>query len=157
MNDQDKSNLKRKILTAGIQKHQLVIEDFRQRIKEMMETDGNVNEEEYDSNVQSQKSETTDKVSLLSDQLRFTDLELGELNNVKSSIDRIHAVVEFGTVVITDTIAFFVSASIEQFSINGKPIFGLSVKSPLYASMKGKRVGDFFKYGTTTYRIEEIF
>ena len=145
MNDHDKDTLKRKILTAGVQKHQTVIEDFRQRIKEMMETDGNVNEEEYDSNVQSQKSETTDKVSLLSDQLRFAALELEELNKIKSSIDRIHTVVEFGTVVITDTIAFFVSASIEQFSIDGKPIFGLSVKSPLYACMKGKRPGEVFK------------
>lgn len=157
MNEKDKINFKKKILAAGIQKHQSVIDDFRQRIKEIMATDGNVNEEEYDSNIQSQKSENVEQASLLSDQLQFANVELDQLNKIESSIDRIHSVVEFGTVVITDKIAFFVSASIEQFSIDGKPIFGLSVHSPLYASMKGKKEGESFSYGTTTYRIKEIF
>ncbi len=157
MKEKDKINFKKKILDAGIKKHQSVIHDFRQRISEIMATDGNVNEEEYDSNIQSQKSENVEQASLLSDQLQFANIELDQLRKIESAIDRIHSEVEFGSVVITDTIAFFVSASIEQFAIEGKPIFGLSVRSPLFASMKGKKEGETFHYGTTTYRIKEIF
>jgi hypothetical protein len=142
----DMVHLKKEILNASIIKHQGVIDDFRQRINEMMATDGNVNEEEYDSHTQSHKAEAVAEVSLLSDQLQFANHELEELRKIESYIDHIHSAVEFGTVVVTDNGTFFVSASIEQFFVDGKSIFGLSVRSPLYKCMKGKGIGDTFSY-----------
>ncbi len=153
----DKAQLKREILTAGLKKHEAIIQDFQNRIKEMIATDGNINEEEYDSHVQSQKAETLTEVSLLSDQLQFANRESYELKRLEWSIEDQHRVVAFGTVVVTDQGTFFISASIEEFSVNGQPVFGLSVLSPLYKNMRGKKVGETFKYGGKRYLIKEIF
>jgi hypothetical protein len=147
---------KKTVLEAGIAKHLLVIGDFQQRIKDMMATGGTVNEEEYDSHTQSHKAETVAEVSLLSDQLQFATHELEELRRLHSYLDHVHFTVEFGTLVTTDKGIFFVSTSIEQFTVEGKSIFGLSVHSPLYKEMKGKKVGEIFTYHNTSYLIKEI-
>jgi hypothetical protein len=148
--------LKKEIVDAGIKKHQIVMDDFRQRIKDIMKTDHNVNEEEYDSQVQSHKAEELTEVSLLSDQLEFAQNELDALKRIDSYFDQ-HSSVEFGTVVETDKGTFFVSASIEEFEVDGKLLFGLSVQSPLYKRMRGKKVGETFTQGSTTYLIKKIF
>jgi hypothetical protein len=54
--------------------------------------------------------------------------------------------VEYGTVITTDKDILFISADIERFSEDGKSILSLSVRSPMYKSMKGKRVGEIFEY-----------
>lgn len=153
----DMTALKKEIVQAGIKKHLAVMEDFRQRIKDITATDGNVNEEEYDSQVQSHNTEILAEASLLSDQLQFARHELEELKRIDSFLDRKHIIVEFGTVVVTDKATFFVSVSIEEFDVNGKPMFGLSVQSPLYKCMRGKMVGETFTHEGTVYRIKEIF
>jgi transcription elongation GreA/GreB family factor len=149
-------HFKKAVLDVGIKKHLSVINDFQERIKDMMANDGNVNEEEYDSHAQSHNAETVAEVSLLSDQLQFANHELEELRRLDSYMDRVHSSVEFGTLVTTDKDTFFVSTSIERFFVEGKSIFGLSVQSPLYKEMKGKKVGEVFTYNNITYRIVEI-
>lgn len=153
----DLVKFKKRILQAGIYKHQTVIDDFRQRISEMKNADVNVSEEQYDSHSQSHKEEAVAEISLLSDQLQFANHELEELRRIEVYLDHPHSVVEFGTVVVTDKATFFVSASIEQFFVDDEPIFGLSVQSPLYKSMRGKRVGETFSYNQISYFIKEIF
>ncbi len=153
----DKSHFKKEILTAGILKHQAVIEDFRTRIREMMIADKNINEEEYDAHGLSHKAETVAEVSLLTDQLQFANHELDELRKIESFTERIHPAVEFGTVVTTDKDTFFVAAAMEPFSVDGRPISGLPVHSLLYKKMKGKREGETFSDGSTNYCIKEIF
>ncbi len=152
-----KIGLKKGILEAGMKQHQAVIEDFRKRIKDMTANEGNVNEEEYDSHQQSFKAETTAEVSLLADQLQVANHELEELMRIQSYTDEIHDCVEYGTVVRTDKETFFVSAGIERFYVDQLPVFGLSVRSPIYKVMKGKKVGDSFSHAGIAYRIEEIF
>ena len=149
-------HFKKAVLDAAIAKHLSVIHDFQQRIKDMMATDGNVNEEEYDSHSQAHNAEMVAEVSLLSDQLQFANHELEELRRLDNYMDHSHSGVEFGTLVTTDKDIFFVSTSIERFSVEGKSIFGLSVQSPLYKEMKGKKVGDVFTHHNVTYHILEI-
>ena len=149
-----KADTKKKILEAGLKQHQLVIDDFRQRIKELTTDPGN--KEEYDSPPQSFKSETIAEVSLLTDQLQFANHESDELSRLDFYAYIPHPKVEFGTVVKTNKDTFFVSAGIERFYAEGKPIFGMSVLSPIYRAMKGKKVGDSFECAGKTYEIEEI-
>lgn len=59
---------KRQILEAAVRQHKSVIHDFKERIRDMMGNNGNVNEEEYDAQEQSFKAETSAKVNLLSEQ-----------------------------------------------------------------------------------------
>ncbi|MDZ4714377.1 MAG: hypothetical protein SH819_02820 [Cytophagales bacterium] len=147
---------KSSILVAAIRQHTSVIHDFGERIRQMMSTSGNVNEEEYDSQEQSFKAETSAKVNLLSEQLAFANKELDELTRMKQNIAVNHTQVGLGSVVTTDRDTFFVSASIERFHVDGVPYFGLSIHTPLYKEMKGKKAGETFSYKKTTYTIKEI-
>lgn len=148
---------KHKILDAAIHQHETVIRDFRERIHAMMHHEGDVNEEAYDIQTQSFQAETTTKVDLLSEQLEFANRELDELMRMKADVGSIHDVVRRGSVVKTDREIFFVSASIERFQVDGQSLFGLSVSSPLYLAMKGKKVGDVFSYGKISYCILDVF
>lgn len=153
----EKMEFKKEILTAGMKKHLAVMEDFRLRIKDVLTTDGNVNEEEYDSQVQVQKEQTAAEVSLLSDQLEFAEHELTELRHLEWRINEKHDSIRLGSVVVTDKAIFFVSASLEQFAAGDKMILGLSVSSPLYKSMRGKKAGETFHHGNVVYRITDVF
>jgi len=153
----DRIGLKNRILRAAKRKQEQIISDFRQRIKDAMSTEGNVNEEEYDNHQQSFKAGILAEVNLLNNELEFVNRELDEIRKIENFKDTVHEQVEFGSVVRTDKSTFFVSASIEQFDVDGEQVFGLSIDSPLYGSMKGKRVGESFSYRMYTYVITEIF
>src|SRR5689334_18242686 len=106
--------LKRQIVDAGIRKQESIVNDFRQRIADLMSTEGNVNEEEYDSHAQSFKSEGISEVNLLSDELRFCLDELRELRCIECTDEHHPLAVQFGAVVETDKKTFFVAASLEE-------------------------------------------
>jgi hypothetical protein len=152
----DRSLLKSRILEAGIAQQKKVIEDFRKRINEIMTSEASESDE-YDAHQQSFRSETMAEVSLLSDQLNLHSHELDQLMHLQPYYDENHLSAEYGTVVKTDKELFFISSGIERFRVNDISLVGLSVHSPLYLAMKGKKVGDYFSYGGATYRIEEIF
>jgi hypothetical protein len=150
--------LRKKIIHESVARQELVISDFKQRIQDMMENEENVNEEEYDSHSQSFKEETTSEVTLLADELQLANHELEELQKIESYRDKHpHAEVEYGSVVRTDRGCFFVSASLEKFLVDGQPIIGVSVQSPIYREMRGKQVGETFSLNGIDYKIEEIF
>jgi hypothetical protein len=152
----DRSLLKSKILAAGIAQQRKVMEDFRKRINEIMASEASESEE-YDAHQQSFRSETMAEVSLLSDQLNLVNHELDQLMHIQPYYEEDHLCAEYGTVVKTDKETFFISSGIERFYAEETPVFGLSVHSPLYKVMKGKKVGDAFSYAGITHRIEEIF
>jgi len=151
-----KIEFKSQILRASIMQQQKVIDDFQKRVNEIMASEAN-EKDEYDSHQQSFKSETMTEVSLLSDQLRFANHELEELKHIQNYGHECHSMAEYGTVVKTDKETFFISVGVEQFYVEDQPIFGISVQSPIYRLMKGKKVGERFTYRGVTYLVEEIF
>jgi len=151
-----KIEFKTKILQASILQQQKVVDDFQKRVKEIMTSEA-IEKDEYDSHQQSFKAETMTEVSLLSDQLHFANHELDELKHIQNYGHECHSTAEYGTVVKTDKETFFISVGIERFDADDLPVFGISVQSPIYRAMKGKRVGDNFSYNGITYLVEEIF
>ena len=149
--------LKKKMLDASIKKHQTVIDDFRISIKEMMDSGGNINEEEFDLSQQEFNTETLQQVNRIADQLKFANDEMVMLYNMVPTIGTIHQQVQLGASVVTDKDTFFVSASIERFEVDGLKVFGLSVQSPLFKMMEGKRRSDTFTYGKNTYKIIDVY
>jgi hypothetical protein len=149
-----KTEFKAKILQTSILQQQKVIDDFKKRVAEIMETGAN---DEHEAHQQSFKFETMTEVSLLSDQLHFAYHELDELRHIQNYEHERHSMAEYGTVVKTDRETFFISVGIEEFYVNDQPIFGVSVQSPIYRAMKGKKVGEHFTYNGITYLIEDIF
>ena len=152
-----KGDFREKTIRAGTQKLMSVISDSKQRISEMMANDGTLYEEEYDNHHQFFKSEALAEVNLLNDQLCFNNGELDQLRQLNHYVENKPSVVEYGRIVKTDLELFFVFAGIEDFLVDGVSVFGLSINTPLYQAMKGRRTGDTFTYGGFRYRILDIF
>ncbi len=148
---------KHEILEAAIRQHETVIHDFQDGIKQRLQNEGKINEEEYDQQTQAFNAETNDEVDHLSRQLEFANRELEELRKMRLTIDEPHSAIQWGSVVKTDRETFFVSASIERFHVGEKPYFGLSIHTPLFLQMRGKKAGESFSYGKTTYSILDVF
>ena len=151
------AEFKRKLLEASIKKHQSVIDDLQNSIKELLGNEEIINEDESDMSLQGFKTEQIQKANLIGNQVSFANDEMTLLNNMLPGIEDIHDEVILGSVVVTDKMNFFVSASIEQFEVEGIKIFGLSTESPLFQDMKGKRKGDKFSFKDQEYKILDLF
>lgn len=153
----EKADLKRKMIESSIEKHKLIIDDFSIRIKELRHNDMIFNEGDFDLDISSYNYQSLNEANLIADQLEFANEELELLYRIKSFINTIHDKVELGAVVETNNATFFVSASIEQFEVEGKEYIGLSTKSPLFLTMNGLKKGDVFEYNDLKYSILDIF
>lgn len=149
--------LKKKVLDAAIKKHQTVIDDFRLGIKEMLASEGIVNEDEIDLTQQEFNTEMVQKSNRIADQLAFANEEMKLLYDMAPTIGSIHNTIQLGSVVVTDRDTFFVSASVEEFDVDGMKIFGLSTESPLFKAMEGKKKGERFSHNYSDYSIIDIF
>ena len=61
-----------------------------------------------------------------------------------------------GAYVETNQFNCLVSFATAPFEVEGKTVVGISVESPIYTSMVGKRAEENFSYGGKTYQILQI-
>lgn len=148
-------NAKNDILKAGLEKQQAIIADFRHRITDVMDSEGGSRKEEYDNFHQTFTPETLAEVNILNNEIEFAAHELEEMRRINCAHP--HDKVEYGAVVKTDRKTFFVSASLEDFIVGNRNYFGISVNSPIYYAMKGKKAGECFKTRNVEYVIEEVY
>lgn len=151
------AELKKKVLDAAIQQHQTIIDDFRTAIKEMLASEGIVNEDAMDLTQQDFNTEIVQKSNQIADQLAFANEEMKLLYDMVPTIGSIHNTIQLGSVVITDRDAFFISASIGEFDADGKKFFGLSTESPLFKAMEGMKKGDRFSHNYGDYCVIDTF
>lgn len=147
--------MKQSIVEAGLRKQSELIADFRTRVKDAMSNEGNVNEESYDNHQQTFEAQILAEVNLLNDELEFANHELSEMRKIDSNY--VHSYVDYGAVVETDQRNFFVSASLEEFTVGDKQFFGISINSPVYQAMRGKKVGEHFSSHKNVYIIRSIY
>lgn len=148
-------NVKSDILNAGLKKQEAIISDFRQRINDVMGDENGSKREEYDNFHQTFSPEALAELNILGNEVEFASNELEEMKRIDCSQQ--HDQAEYGSVVKTDRQTFFVSASLEDFNVGERKFFGISVHSPIYYAMKGKKAGDRFKTRNVEYLIEEIY
>lgn len=146
---------KKAILEAGIRKQELLVADFVQRISDAMINDGNVNEENYDTQQQTFNAGVLSEINALTHELEFAKEELRNLRKINT--ETIFHEVAVGAVVRTNQRTFFVSSSLEEFRVNGHTFFGISAHSPIFKAMKGKRAGDRFEISDTEYLIGDVY
>lgn len=65
--------------------------------------------------------------------------------------------VEHGAVVITDRQNFLLSIGAGKFMVGNKVFFAISAQTPIYAALKGKRVGDTLVFNGQSQTIRDIF
>lgn len=145
------------MLQAGIQKQQLLIDDFKTRLKALTESEHLSNDAELDGTQSAQKAQMEAEINLLNDQLQFANEEMILLQGLQARTDTPCHQITLGAVVVTDSNTFFVSASLEAFQLNGETFIGISTHSPLYKTMMGKKKGESFNFQGTTYSIKDVF
>ncbi len=141
------------ILKTSIEKQEDLIKNFNERVLEMRE-------DAYSQNQSASQSEdrTAGKVEILSTlerELAFVQMEMGYLKTLDP--DKVNDKVEPGAVVVTNQRIFFISVSTEKVDINGKEVFGISIKAPIYSVMEGLKKSDKFSFNGIDYKIENVY
>jgi hypothetical protein len=152
-----KTGLRRKMLDACVTKQQALIDDFKKRIKALMESDGLGNEESYDNTDLATNSQKIPEINALNEALEFANKELELLESLKNTLDLIRNKAMLGAVVVTNHNIFSITVSIEKFEVDGDTYVGVSVQSPIFHAMSGKRKGESFTFKRKTYKIKDIF
>lgn len=65
--------------------------------------------------------------------------------------------VEHGAVVVTDRQAFLLSIGAGKFMVGNSVFFAISAQTPIYAALKGKKVGDAIVFNGQRQTIKEIY
>ena len=151
------SILRNRILDACIEKQQHQLNDFNNRIKNILSHESLGNEEEYDNTELSHNSQQADEINALNESLTFANSDMNVLQYLKTLYEVLHSTPEPGAVVVTNRGKFFISVSAGEINVAGEPFIALSTQSQLFLAMKGKRNGDSFEFGKHTYQIREIF
>ena len=64
---------------------------------------------------------------------------------------------EHGAVVVTDRQQFLLSIGAGKFMVGNRPFFAISAQTPIYAALRGKRVGDTIVFNGMGQTIREIY
>jgi len=152
-----KTSLRKQLLEACTAKLQFTIDDVSDRIKTFVERNklgdsGAFSNDEYHSEADNNVSE----INVLNATLESANHDIALLENLKvtQAIERERALL--GAIVVTNHQNFFISSSVGKIIIDGHAYSCISPKSPIYQEMTGMRVGDIFRFRSTTYKIKEI-
>lgn len=149
--------LRKKLLDACTAKQLLLIDDFKERINALTESEGIGNEESFDNQDVAGNTVRVSEINTLNDLLQFANDELAILENLKKTQDVYRDRVVAGAIVVTNHHTFFISASIENFFVEGHVYIGISTNSPIFKKMEGKSKGDTFSFKELNYTIKDIF
>lgn len=143
-------------MEQAIKYQEAIVSDFRTRIRELREGEQQSQDDKYEYDQQGQEDESAIVINRIADELNFVVEELDFLKQMQTA-DNLFDEVTLGAVVKTDQMTFFPSVSIEKFEVEGKELFGISQKAPIYKEMKGKKKGESFTLNGRTYRILDVF
>lgn len=138
---------------ACLHKQNILVTDFEQEISRL--TDEITRGKEMSSQEQAGRTESNELLVRLEHELLFVKQEQTILEGL--DVEREFIQVELGALVVTDQRIFYVSSSLETVEVEGVSFFGISTQAPIYAGMKGKRVGETFSYAGVNYRILEVY
>ena len=153
----EKTGLRKKMLDACIAKQNFLMDDFRERIKSLAQSKSAGNEDSYDNADMAANEMAVSEINTLNEQLKFAEAELELLENLRITQDLERNDVSLGAIVVTDHHTFFISASLEKFTTEGRSYVGISTYSPIFLAMDGKRKGDSFTFRGVHYKIKDIF
>lgn len=149
-------DFKKNVLAGAKARQQELIDDFRRRIEEMRKSEMAVHEDEHDAEDRSYNASTSELVDSLATELNFLVEEMEFLDRMIIESEP-HQAVTVGSIVKTNRLTFFPSVSIEKFKTDGKELFGISTKAPLFKAMNGKKVGETFSLSGEEYEVLELF
>lgn len=151
---QDKKEIKRQLLEACLAAQQKIASTAESAMKEAQES------------ANGEKGTMGDKFESFREQLQIDrDMyakQYEEALQVMAILNKIDAsktndLVSLGAVVISDFQKLFVSASIGQVKTDEDTYVAISLASPIYKIMAGKKKGETFQFRDKTYKISMVF
>lgn len=141
------------ILNQIIEEQQKVIENLKQSV-DRYKTASDLDENDIsDPDDLARQTEAKDMQlryeKMLNDAKQNLSFILGEKNTA-------HTEIENGSVIITDKMVLFVGVSVPKFKFDKTDVVSFSNDTPIFAKIKGKKIGDHFELGNGTYVIKEI-
>jgi transcription elongation GreA/GreB family factor len=149
--------LKKEIMLAAIASQKSIIHDYQRRIRNATYGDRNSHEAQYDNKTRTFEAEVLSEASLLIEQLRQASTDLQELGKVEKLGHANSGKASFGKVVKTNKRTFFIAVGMDDFEVNGQMISGISLHSPVYKAIEGKKQGDRFIVDGTIYHILDVY
>ena len=152
----NKLEFKKQVLEVARASQQKVIDDLRYGIEELQKSEMGLHEDQLDMDQQSLDDSSNETIIRLAEQINFARDEMELLNKMVVQ-EPLHQAVSLGSIVETDKRTFYVSASIEEFTVDGQKVFGLSTHTPVYGAMKGLKKSDSFAFRDTEYKILDVY
>lgn len=152
----NKIKFKKKVLETAKKRQQEIVNDFKTRIDDLNGIEYITDEDQHDLDQQAANQSNKELIAVLTKEMNFAQVELDFLNKMIVADEALSNAV-IGAVVVTDKITFYPSVSIENFEVEGKPIFGISKNAPLYKEMDGKGINETFSYRDYTYKILDVY
>lgn len=144
---------KEEVLAQIRQAQQMIVEELSEKIATVhsmvdMDEDNTLDPEDY-----SHQYEAGEMEQLVRVQLNKARRQLEMFNSLDFTVKNR---VSPGAYIETDQFNCLVAFATPPFHVDGKTVVGISVDSPIYASMLGKKAKDSFSFGGKTYQILQI-
>lgn len=144
---------KENVLNHVRHSQQLIVEELSEKISTVhsmvdMDEDNTLDPEDY-----SHQYEAGEMEQLIRVQLNKAKRQLDIMNTLDFSVKN---KVAPGAYIETDHFNCLVAFATTPFEVEGKTVVGISIDSPIYASMLGKKANDSFSFGGKTYQILQI-
>jgi transcription elongation GreA/GreB family factor len=88
---------------------------------------------------------------------QLNDAQIGLNTLRKIEMERDYDMVMLGAIVVTDTMSYFISINIGQVKLEEKTCFAISIESPLFRAMVGKKKGEVFNFRDKNHKILDIY
>ena len=150
-------------MTREEQRHQVICSCIEQQ-----EHIANIAKQEMDS-AQQQSNDYGANVdrydSYRTKMLRSRDMYARQYSNAQTGVRYLQDllklppfdVVEHGACVVTDKQRFLLSIGAGKFMVGNRVFFAISAQTPIYAALKGKKVGDTLVFNGQSQTIRDIF
>lgn len=141
------------LLKQAVTYYEDLIAELKQTQKDLQE-DIKARDDSLDLQDHSVVDELSSNVERENQQISHAQYELQRLHEVHKN-QKLEAI-DFGAVVKTDNLNFFIAVPISRMECEGKRYVGISVDAPIYKVMKGKKKGESFEFNSQAYHIQDI-
>ncbi|MBX7180582.1 MAG: hypothetical protein K1X82_00590 [Bacteroidia bacterium] len=150
----DKVELKKRLLETCISIQTNHLQTLKDEIDEA-ERIANDHDGGAEENMDSFREEMQNKREVFTRQFQVTSNDLQILRRVDPN--KTDTQVQFGSVVFTESQKLFVTVSLGRVNVNGEDFFAISMQTPLFKVLSGKRKGETANFNGKDIKIVDIF
>ncbi len=143
---------KKSVVDAFLERKELVLSDFRE--DQQRKLDSASSDDSDSRHIDSKNEETLSELDFLNKNIDILEKEIVHLREIPERDSSIQ--VAFGSLVQTDHALVLVGAAQENMEIGGRDVVGISMASPLFKSMEGKRIGEKAEVNGVIHSIKTV-